>query len=61
MQVANVSSGAGSLSSKVTFVDDAEKRKTMPFATQVMAYKMSKVILFPIAQQESVPFVYMPS
>ena len=43
LQIANVSSGAGSLAGKVKFVEDAEVRKKLPYATQAMAYKMSKV------------------
>jgi hypothetical protein len=43
LQIANVSSGAGSLAGKVKFVEDAETRKNLPYATQAMAYKMSKV------------------
>ena len=46
LQIANVSSGAGSLAGKVKFVEDAEIRKTLPYATQAMAYKMSKVLAF---------------
>ena len=38
-----MSSGAGSLAGKVKFVEDAEVRKKLPYATQAMAYKMSKV------------------
>ena len=43
VQIANVSSGAGSLAGKVKFVEDAEIRKTLPYATQALAYKQSKV------------------
>ena len=43
LQVANVSSGAGSLAGKVKFVEDAEIRKSLPYATQALAYKQSKV------------------
>ena len=43
LQIANVSSGAGSLAGKVKFVQDAEIRKTLPYATQALAYKQSKV------------------
>ena len=45
LQIANVSSGAGSLAGKVKFVEDAEIRKNLPYATQAMAYKMSKAAL----------------
>lgn len=45
LQIANVSSGAGSLAGKVKFVEDAETRKNLPYATQAMAYKMSKAAL----------------
>ena len=45
LQIANVSSGAGSLAGKVKFVEDAEVRKNLPYATQAMAYKMSKAAL----------------
>lgn len=43
--IANVSSGAGSLAGKVKFVEDAEIRKTLPYATQALAYKQSKAAL----------------
>ena len=45
LQIANVSSGAGSLAGKVKFVEDEETRKNLPYATQAMAYKMSKAAL----------------
>ena len=46
LQIANVSSGAGSLAGKVKFVEDAEIRKTLPYAVQALAYKQSKVSVY---------------
>ena len=36
LQIANVSSGAGSLAGKVSFLEDEEYRKTIPYDTQAM-------------------------
>ena len=43
MQIANVSSTLGSIGDKARFMKDDDARRSMPFASKIVAYKMAKV------------------